>query len=94
MYGLLQAELLAQELLQQRLTKQGYTQSKQTPGLWRHHTQPITFCLMVDDFGVKKEGPENTQHLHIILSEAYKITTDWTGRKHIGLTLEWDYINC
>ena len=38
MYGLPQAGLLAQVLLAQRLAKHRYTQSKQTPRLWKHHT--------------------------------------------------------
>ena len=53
MYGLPQAGSLAQELLEKQLTKNGYTQSKLTPGLWTHHTRRITFCLVIDDFGVK-----------------------------------------
>lgn len=36
MYGLLQAEILAQELLEKRLDKHGYMQSQYTPGLWIH----------------------------------------------------------
>ena len=43
MYGLPQAGLLAQQLLEKRLEKHGYTQSKQTPGLWKHKWRPICF---------------------------------------------------
>ena len=53
MYGLLQADLLAQQLLEERLGKHGYVQSKYTPGLWIHQWRPVCFSLVVDDFGVK-----------------------------------------
>ena len=63
MYGLPQAGLLAQELLEQRLQKQGYTQSKVTPGFWTHAWRPISFTLVVDDFGVKYVRKEHANHL-------------------------------
>ena len=36
---------------------------------------------------------KNAQHPHNILAEAYEITADWTSKKYIGLTLQWDYTN-
>jgi hypothetical protein len=53
MYGLSQAGILANQLLRKRLAPHGYTEAKHTPGLWTHHTRPITFTLVVDDFGIK-----------------------------------------
>ena len=63
MYGLPQAGIIAHQLLEERLKKHGYHQSQTTPGLWKHDTQPISFSLVVDDFGVKYVGKENAQHL-------------------------------
>ena len=63
MYGLPQAGIIAQQLLEKRLEKDGYHQSTTTPGLWTHDTRPISFSLVVDDFGVKYVGEENAQHL-------------------------------
>jgi len=56
MYGLPQAGLLAHQLLEKRLENHGYSQSKQTPGLWEHEWRPICFSLVVDDFSVKYVG--------------------------------------
>ncbi|KAL7474459.1 hypothetical protein ACHAW6_000435, partial [Cyclotella cf. meneghiniana] len=53
MYGLPQAGILANKLLAKRLASAGYYQCQYTPGLWRHVWRPITFCLVVDDFGIK-----------------------------------------
>jgi hypothetical protein len=53
MYGLPQAGLLAQQQLIKRLNKAGYHQSVTTPGFWKHEWRPISFTLVVDDFGVK-----------------------------------------
>ena len=63
MYGLPQAGIIAQQLLEERLEKDGYRQSKITPGLWTHDTRPISFSLVIDDFGVKYVREENAQHL-------------------------------
>ena len=41
------------------LKEHGYTQSKTTPGLWKHEWRPITFSLVADDFGVKYVGDEH-----------------------------------
>ncbi len=93
MYGLPQARILVQELLEKRLNKHGYSQSKAVPGLWTHKTRPISFTLVVDDFGVKYIGKEHAMHLISILKQHYKISEDWTGSKYIGITFDWDYHN-
>jgi hypothetical protein len=72
MYGLPQASIIAQQLLEERLQKNGYHQSQATPGLWKHDTCPISFSLVVDDFGVKYVGKENTQHLLDTVRQYYK----------------------
>lgn len=92
MYGLPQAGILAQELLEKRLARHGYTQSKVTPGFWTHKWRPISFTLVVDDFGVKYVGKEHADHLVGILEEHYDCHIDWEGRKYLGITLDWDYI--
>jgi hypothetical protein len=64
MFGLPQAGILANLLFANRLLEHhGYRQTKTTPGLWAHATLPITFSLLVDDFGVKYEGLANAHHL-------------------------------
>ena len=91
MYGLPQAGLLANELLEKRLNQNGYFQSKIIPGLWKHKTRPITFTLVVDDFGVKYVGKEHAEHLEAVLKQHYEVTTDWTGTRYVGIHLFWDY---
>jgi hypothetical protein len=91
MYSLPQAGLLANELLKKYLNKHGYRQSKLVPGLWKHNARPIQFTLVVDDFGIKYVGKEHAQHLKNALEEHYKLTYDWTGKRYIGITLDWDY---
>ena len=75
MYGLPQAGIIAQQLLEERLGKGSYHLSKTTPGLWTHDTHPISFSLVVDDFGVKYVGKENAQHL---LGTVQKLTATAT----------------
>jgi hypothetical protein len=91
MYGLPQAGIIAQDLLTKRLHKAEYRQSKVTPGYWRHEWRPISFTLVIDDFGVKCINKTDINHLASVLSQDYKIDTDWEGTRYLGLTLDWDY---
>jgi hypothetical protein len=63
MDGLPQAGILANELLQRNLAKDVYQPTTHTHGLWTHDTRPISFSLLVDDFGVKFIGREHAEHL-------------------------------
>ncbi len=91
MYGLPQAGILANKLLEKRLAKAGYVPTPHTPGLWKHVWRPVTFTLVVDDFGVKYVGRQHVDHLLNTLQEHYKISTDWEGSLYCGITLKWDY---
>ena len=52
----------------------------------------MQFTLVVDDFGVKYVGMEHAVHLeHALKQSGYRIKSDWTGKKYIGITLNWDY---
>ena len=93
MYGLPQAGRLANELLAKRLDKEGYYQCQYTPGLWRHKWRPITFSLVVDDFGIKTVGLSHAKHLKNALEKHYEVTTDWKGNLFCGIKLTWDYKN-
>jgi hypothetical protein len=61
MYGLPQAGILTNEMLQRNLD--GYRPTTHTHGLWTHDNRPISFSLVVDDFGVKYVGREHAEHL-------------------------------
>jgi hypothetical protein len=91
MYRLPQARIIAQELLTTRLHQAGYRQSKVTPGYWRHEWCPISFTLVINDFGVKYINKTDVDHLTSVLSQDYKIDTVWDGTGYLGLTLDWDY---
>jgi hypothetical protein len=93
MYGLPQAGIIVQELLKERLKKAGYTQSKNAPSYWKHEWRPISFTLIVDDFGVKYIGKEHIMHLISVLKAHYKVKEDWEGTRYLGITMDWDYKN-
>ena len=82
MYGLLQAGILAYKQLVNQLKPYGYEPCKFTQGLWKHKTNGITFCICVDDFGIKYTDRANALHLLDALKPKYKISTDW-GKKYI-----------
>ena len=73
------------------LAPHGYYPSKRTPGLWLHKTRPISFTLVVNDFGVKYMSKKDINHLFDIIKEKYPVKTDWNGSKYLGIDLEWYY---
>ena len=90
-YRLKQAGKLANDLLAECLDAHGYYQSTTTPGFWKHRWRPISFVLIVDDFGIKYVGKQHADHLLMALTQHYKVTTDWTGSKFAGIDLAWNY---
>jgi hypothetical protein len=56
MYGLPYAGILVNELLQRNLAKDWYRLAQHTHSLGKHDTRPISFSLVVEDFGVKYIG--------------------------------------
>eukprot|EP00957_Ditylum_brightwellii_P072577 5515313-Ditylum_brightwellii.AAC.1 len=76
MYGLLQAGIMASKLLTERLEMYWYASCTHTLGLWRQKWQPISFALLVDNFGVKHTGKEHAQHLVSTLKDLYDATLD------------------
>jgi hypothetical protein len=91
MYSLPHAGILTNKLLQRNLAKDGYRPTTHTHGLWTHDTRPISFSLVVYDFGVKYVGREHAEHLMACIRKKYNISSDWNGTAYCGLTLDWDY---
>ena len=78
-WGLPQAGILANKKLKRKLAPFGYRKCIDTPGLWKHESRPLTFTLVVDDFGVKYEKKEDVEHLIASIKATYRLTKDWTG---------------
>jgi hypothetical protein len=87
MYGLPQAGILANQLLEKRLANKGYYQCQHTPGLWCHVWWNITFCLVVDDFGIKVTNMHDMDHLVDALKEYYTVAVDMKGSLFCGIQL-------
>jgi hypothetical protein len=85
MYGLPQAGIIAQELLTRCLCKAGYRQSKITPGYWHHDWHPISFTLVINNFGLKYINKDDVKHFMSVPKQGYKIDTN------LGLIFDWYY---
>ena len=98
-YGLPQAGIIANKYLEKRLNEYGFHQSNYTNGLWKHKSRPITFALVVDDFGVKYTREQDVEYLKEALTAPnpetgkpmFEISTNMKGDLFIGLTVDWDY---
>jgi hypothetical protein len=88
MYGLPQAGIIAQKLLARRLKEHGYNKSKTTPGLWTHEWCPLTFSLVVNNFGVKYIGEEYAQHRRQEVQKYYTCLFEKDGERYCGLTIK------
>ncbi len=75
-WGLPQAGIIANKLLCKRLLPHGYYKCANMPGLWKHKTRPISFTLVVDDFGVKHVEKEDVNHLIWCIKQKYQLTED------------------
>ena len=91
MYGLKQASVLAYNNLVKNLKDHVYAPIPHTVGLWRHNSRPLTFCLCVDDFGIKYENKADVDHLLAALRQFYSISTDWSVQHFCGFHLDWHY---
>jgi hypothetical protein len=78
-WGLSQAGILANKLLHKHLLPQGYYKCANTPGLWKQKTRPISFKLVVNNFGVIYIRKEHVDHLIWCIKQKYELTEDWTG---------------
>ena len=54
-------------------------------------TRKITFCLCVDDFGIRYYNTDDANHLLAALNINYKTSVDWSGLQFCGLNLQWNY---
>ena len=82
---------LSEQIAPKTSPPHGYYECKHTPGLWQHLTCPISFMLVVNDFGVKYIGKEHVDHLIKCIKEKYELTEDWSGDLYCGIKLHWDY---
>ena len=91
MPGLKQASRIANDRLVKHLAPYGYEPVCHTPSLWRHKHRPVTFALVVDNFGIKYVGRKHFNHLVNALRPLYTMTVNNQGTKYLGLTLNWHY---
>jgi hypothetical protein len=75
-WGLPQAGILANKRLRWKLAPFGYYECKNTPGLLYHISRPISFTLIIDDFGIKYVGREHADHLITSIKSTYKKLTE------------------
>ena len=71
--------------------KHGYMEATHTPGYWKHMWKPISWTLIVDDFGFKYTNKRHMDKLLRILSQWHVMKMDWGGTSFRGITLKWNY---
>ena len=62
-YSIPQSGNIVNVLLTKCTNYVGYYQALTMPGLWRHKCNSVTFCLIVDDFGIEYSGELHAHHL-------------------------------
>jgi hypothetical protein len=92
MYGLKEAGKLSNLRLVSLLQSFNFYQTN-TPGLFRHSTRPITFVLVVDDFGVKYHHPSDFAFLVSCLSTLYQVKAHPIASSFLGFSLAHNRLN-
>ena len=90
-YGLGQAGTLLKKVLKENLAPHGYFEVSHTTVLWQHTTSPISFYLVVYDFGAKYIDKADVDHLIAALNKYYEISKYWKGGLYCGIMLKWNY---
>jgi hypothetical protein len=88
MYCLPQAVRLENDLLVKYLAPHGYRPVHYTHGLCKHNTRPVTFNLIIDDFGIKYVVKKHVDHSLQALTQAYEVAEDWKGTLCCGNALD------
>ena len=91
MPGLKQAVRIDNDRIEAHISHFVLAPVPRTPALWKHTTKPITLSLVVDNFGVRYVGKENSNYLIQSLQKWYIIFIDWTGFLFCVLNIAWDY---
>ena len=67
------------------LDEGGYIPAGFTPGLFKHKTHKITFCLVVEDFVIKYEDIIDANHILSHLNKKYTAQIDQSRKNIAGL---------
>ena len=84
--GLKDAGKLSNLRLLSLLSQSGFHETR-TPCLFRHVSRPITFVLVVDDFGVKYHNRDDFDFLVSCLSRLYHVKSHPVASKFLGFAL-------
>ena len=85
MYGLKQAQKIANDDLIEYLKEFGYYPSRKTLGLWLHKTRKISFTLVVDYLVVKYIDKADADHLFSAIEAKYPLKIDWEANTYLGI---------
>ncbi len=78
---------------QKMIAKYAYSKVPHLPRLWKHHTQPIQFMLVINDFGLKYVNKKDAEHLLNDPKDHYKVEIDRMSGLYCGITLDWNNKN-
>ena len=93
--GIKQTGKIAHYQIKKHLAKFNYQPCHFTTSLWRHKTRPISFTLVVKNFGIKYVGKQHAQHLINALQKERVITVVWSVKNPgIGNILELPRSTC
>ena len=76
LYGLFKSSVLAAKKLAADLKPYEYYKVSKTNGLWKHKSCPISYTLVVHDFGVSYVNKADAEHLKAVLNAHYPMKID------------------
>ena len=91
MCDLPQAGQIANYYRTKHLAPHGYHQCRHTDVLWKHKWRPSASSLVVDYFGIKYIGKQNSDHIIESIIKYYPVNVDCTGGLYCIIKLECTY---
>ena len=88
MHDLPSSGKLSRGRLAAHLLTAGYHETS-TPGYFHHAHHKLSFCLVVDDFGICYHRLADLNHLVNALSRLYHVKVHSTGTKFLGLMVDY-----
>ena len=84
--GLKESGKLVNEQLKKVLAAADHQPYKHYLGLCCNSSCPISFSIVVNDFGEKIIARDDVEHINNVLKNSLPIKSDWAGECYLGMT--------
>ena len=89
-HGSKQSGRIAHDDLVKRSRMTGHKNVPLVEGHFCHKTHNVNFCLVINDFLMRHDAEEDSEHLCATARENHKFEVDEAAHQFVGVNLRWD----